>query len=106
MVLVPGWVPPTREHFETLLFLWKFFPLGASLQWLVSWYGMGKTSVDSRFNLPGRIGWMTMESPGFLMLLYNMNTLPRLHGITDLPWQNKVLAGLFVSVPLAHELVL
>ena len=57
---------------------------------------MGKTSVTSRLNLPGRIGWLTMEAPGFLSLLYMMNTLPAQHGITDLPWQNKVLAGLFV----------
>lgn len=58
---------------------------------------MGKTSVDSRLNLPGRIGWLTMEVPGFMTLLYLMKTMPVLHGIDDLPWQNKVLAGLFVS---------
>lgn len=58
---------------------------------------MGKTSVVSRFNVPGRIGWLTMEAPGFLTLLYTMKTLPARHGITDLPWQNKVLASFFVS---------
>ena len=58
---------------------------------------MGKTSVESRFNMPGRIGWMIMECPGFLTLLYVMNTLPALQGVTDLPWQNKVLGGLFVG---------
>jgi hypothetical protein len=58
---------------------------------------MGKTSVVSRLNIPGRIAWITMESPGFLTLLYIMNTLPAQVGITDLPWQNKVLAGLFVG---------
>lgn len=57
---------------------------------------MGKTSVTSRLNLPGRLGWFTMEVPGFLTLLYMMRTLPAIHGIEDLPWQNKVLAGLFV----------
>ncbi len=66
---------------------------------MISWYGMGKTSVISRFNLPGRIGWMIMECPGFTTLLYIMNTLPGERGITDLPWQNKVLAGLFVRRP-------
>lgn len=60
---------------------------------------MGKTSVASRLNLPGRIGWLTMEAPGFLTLAYLMKTLPEQHGIDDLPWQNKVLAGLFVSFP-------
>lgn len=67
-----------------------------SLQWVIKWYGMGKTSVASPFNIPGRIGWMTMEAPGFLTLLYIMNTFPQEHGITDLPWQNRVLGGLFV----------
>jgi 3-oxo-5-alpha-steroid 4-dehydrogenase 1 len=57
---------------------------------------MGKTSVQSPLNVPGRIAWFTMECPGFLTLLYIMSTLPAQHGITDLPWQNKVLAGLFV----------
>jgi 3-oxo-5-alpha-steroid 4-dehydrogenase 1 len=57
---------------------------------------MGKTSTDSAFNLPGRIAWLTMECPGFMTLLYIMTTLPAQHGITDLPWQNKVLAALFV----------
>lgn len=57
---------------------------------------MGKTSVDSLFNLPGRIAWFTMECPGFLTLLYTMSTLTADQGITDLPWQNKVLAGLYV----------
>lgn len=57
---------------------------------------MGKTSTPSRLNLPGRLAWMTMEAPGFLTLLYVMRTLPADHGIDDLPWQNRVLAGLFV----------
>lgn len=65
---------------------------------------MGKTSVTSRLNLPGRIGWLTMEAPGFLTLLYTLRTLPpqlpasHYGGDPDrsLPWQNKVLAALFV----------
>jgi hypothetical protein len=65
-----------------------------SVQWVIRWYGMGKTSVASRLNLPGRLAWLTMESPGFLTLLYIMRTLTPKD--PDLPWQNKVLAGLFV----------
>lgn len=57
---------------------------------------MGKTSKPSLFNIPGRLAWLTMECPGFLTLLHIMRTLPAQHGLTDLPWQNKVLAGLFV----------
>ncbi|KAK3490409.1 ATP-dependent DNA helicase [Neurospora hispaniola] len=96
--LIDNWYPPTRETYDLILSLWKWFPVAASLQWGVSWYGMGKTSVTSRLNLPGRIGWLTMEAPGFMTLVYMMRTLPAQHGFTlsDLPWQNKVLAGLFV----------
>jgi hypothetical protein len=63
---------------------------------------MGKTSVTSRLNLPGRIGWLTMEIPGFLTHLYHLSTLPPQqppHSYSNsegLPWQNKVLAALFV----------
>lgn len=63
---------------------------------------MGKTSTTSRLNLPGRIGWLTMEVPGFLTLLYTLRTLPpqissNLQQQEDgLPYQNKVLAALFV----------
>ena len=63
------------------------------------WYGMGKTSVTSRLNIPGRIAWMAMEVPGFTTLLYTVATLSKQHGIDDLPWQNRVLAGLFVRPP-------
>lgn len=88
---------PGRKRDEDMQKLTKQMTQLASLQWIVKWYGMGKTSVESRFNIPGRIAWMTMESPGFLTLLYIMNTMPVQHGVTDLPWQNRVLGGLFVS---------
>ena len=77
-----------------------------NVQWLVGWYGMGKTSVASRFNIPGRIAWFTMEAPGFLLLSYLVKTMPAAHGITDLPWQNKVLAGLFVWPTPSHTVPL
>jgi 3-oxo-5-alpha-steroid 4-dehydrogenase 1 len=68
---------------------------------------MGKTSVTSRLNLPGRVGWLAMESPGFLTLLYVSTTLPGQLGLDlgALPWQNKVLAGLFV-IHYAYRAVL
>jgi 3-oxo-5-alpha-steroid 4-dehydrogenase 1 len=67
------------------------------MQWSLNWYGMGKTSVTSRLNLPGKIGWLTMEAPGFLLLIYLMFTLPEMNGIKSLPWENKTMATLFVS---------
>lgn len=59
---------------------------------------MGKTSVASRFNIPGHIGWALMEAPGFMTLLYIMWTLPEKGGGDGLPWQNWGMAALFVSV--------
>jgi 3-oxo-5-alpha-steroid 4-dehydrogenase 1 len=66
------------------------------LQWAVSWYGMGKTSSESRFNIPGKIAWLTMEMPGFLTLLYIMYSLPDQVGLSALPWENKAMGALFV----------
>ncbi|AEO71243.1 uncharacterized protein THITE_2123426 [Thermothielavioides terrestris NRRL 8126] len=70
---------------------------------------MGKTSVTSRLNLPGRLGWLLMETPGFLTLLYTLRTLRSQTTTTaaaaagsggqeppSLPYQNQVLAALFV----------
>lgn len=58
---------------------------------------MGKSSIaNSMFNIPGKVAWLTMEVPGASVLLYSFKTLAAEHGHTDLPWQNKVLAGLFV----------
>jgi 3-oxo-5-alpha-steroid 4-dehydrogenase 1 len=63
---------------------------------------MGKTSFSGRFNIPGKIGWITMESPGFITLLYCISTLPP-DGIVSLPFENKVMAGLFVRIRLSHR---
>jgi len=71
------------------------------IQWLTTFYPQGKTSIDSRFNLPGKWAWAIMEAPGFITLLYNMTTLPKELGIGSLPWENWTMAGLYVS--LAHH---
>ncbi len=74
----------------------------ASFQWLVAWYPMGKTSNNSRFNIPGRIGFALMETPGFITLLYLMFSLPVQNGIESLPTVNWLMAGLFVSSLFLH----
>lgn len=66
-------------------------------QWFFSYYPMGKTSTASTFNIPGKIGWATMEAPGFITLLYLMYSLPKQEGIESLPFTNWTMAGLFVS---------
>jgi hypothetical protein len=61
---------------------------------------MGKTNKPSRFNIPGRLAWLTMECPGFLSLIHAMRVLPGQFpgsvSFSDLPWQNKVLGALFL----------
>ncbi|KAI0142985.1 3-oxo-5-alpha-steroid 4-dehydrogenase [Xylariaceae sp. FL1272] len=96
MAIIEGWLPASQENWESLMSWWRLYFLYGSMQWFSSWYAMGKTSVESKLNIPGRIAWFTMEIPGFMTLLYHMRTLPAQHGIEDLPWQNKVLASLFV----------
>ena len=39
-----------------------------------------------------------METPGFVVLLYIMNSLPQELGIKTLPWANWILASMFVSL--------
>lgn len=63
---------------------------------------MGKTSIDSRFNIPGKIAWIMMELPGVLTLLYLMYTLPAQNGISSLPMANWLMASLFASLPLEN----
>ena len=58
---------------------------------------MGKTSINSRWNIPGKIGWMTMEVPGFLTLLYIMFTLPEINHMEQVPIGNWLMVALFVS---------
>lgn len=59
---------------------------------------MGKTSSESRFNVPGKIGWATMEAPGFITLLYLMYSLPKQEGIEKLPTPNYIMAAMFVCI--------
>jgi len=115
MAIIDTWCPPSHAHWERVVFLWQFFPIVVQesrhktlrrfandvqftlYQWLFSYYPMGKTSKESRFNIPGKIGWATMEAPGFITLLYIMYSLPKEQGIEQLPWANWVMASLFVG---------
>ncbi|CZR59579.1 probable steroid 5 alpha-reductase [Phialocephala subalpina] len=95
MALVENWLPPSRENWELVVWLFQFFPLITIAQWGLDWYGAGKTSGKSVLNIPGKIAWITMEVPGFITLLYVMNTLPA-GGFWSLPWESKAMGGLFV----------
>ncbi|KAK1093521.1 hypothetical protein LTR48_002161 [Friedmanniomyces endolithicus] len=97
-VLLPGWYPPSREHWELISFAWQFFPLFTAAQWLTNFYPQGKTSIDSRFNLPGKWAWCFMEVPGMLTVLYCMLTIPSTIGLSSpqqLPWGNWAMAFVY-----------
>ncbi|KAK4958601.1 hypothetical protein LTR66_013167 [Elasticomyces elasticus] len=97
MALIQNWLPPSRENWELIAFWWQFFPLLCAGQWFTNYYPQGKTSVESRFNLPGKWAWAGMEAPGFVTLLYVMFALPRELGIGPLPWANWTMAGLYTT---------
>ncbi|KAK5688895.1 hypothetical protein LTS10_000874 [Elasticomyces elasticus] len=96
--LVSGWYPPSREHWELISFAWQFFPLFTVTQWFFDFYPQGKTSIDSRFNLPGKWAWFFMEIPGMLTVLYCMFSIPQtigFRGPQDLPWGNWAMVGVY-----------
>ncbi|KAL8848117.1 MAG: hypothetical protein Q9221_006837 [Calogaya cf. arnoldii] len=95
MAVVQSWLPPSREHWELINYLWQFFPLFTSVQWLVDFYPQGKTSIPSHFNIPGKFAWAVMETPGFVCLLYCMFSIPATQGIQKLPAANWLMAALF-----------
>lgn len=68
-----------------------------ALQWLTSYYPMGKTSTTSRLNIPGKTGWVLMELPAPLLLVYTMAALRAT--LPPPPGENLVLAGVFVRSP-------
>ena len=119
MSLVQGWYPPSRENWEFIAYAWQFFPLVraylptrppqkltphpqlTAAQWLTDFYPQGKTSIDSRLNLPGKWAWAIMESVGPLTVLYCIfflpSTQPELSHLqnTPLPWGNWTMAGIY-----------
>lgn len=96
MAIIQNWMPPSRENWELISYAWQFFPVFTAAQWFIDWYPQGKTSTESRFNIPGKIGWASMESAGFITLLYIMYALPKELDIKELPWGNWTMAGCFV----------
>ncbi|GAB7361534.1 hypothetical protein MBLNU230_g1588t2 [Neophaeotheca triangularis] len=97
MAIIQNWLPPNRENWDFLCWAWQFFPLLTAIQWLTPFYPQGKTSITSRYNLPGKQGWFLMEIPGAITLSYLLYTLPRTLQLPDpLPWQNHTMATLYL----------
>ena len=119
MTLFESFLIPSHDGYEWLALIWQWVPVVrllelplsvaveadrdliqfTAIQWTTAWQPMGKTSIHSKLNLPGRLAWVTMETPGIFNMAYIVYTLPKYQGIewTDLPWWNKVLAALYVS---------
>ena len=111
--LIPGILPPSKENWELIVYAWQFFPLVrryreqskapiltrlqfTAVQWLIDYYPQGKTSVDSRFNIPGKWAWFIMEIPGFLIVNYCAQVIPVRIGLSEgLPWANWTMIGLY-----------
>jgi 3-oxo-5-alpha-steroid 4-dehydrogenase 1 len=68
-------------------------------QWVLEYYPQGKTSTESKYNIPGRVGWVIGEITAPLTLLYIYFTLPKELGSDawELPWGNWTMAGCYVS---------
>jgi 3-oxo-5-alpha-steroid 4-dehydrogenase 1 len=109
--LIPNFLPPSATVYTNIVLAFSLFPLFALLQFLTPWYPMGKTAYSSSiFNLPGRIGWVTMEVPGMASLSYVLYSLPRVLGLIPQSaplslslWlqtfdvKNAILASMFIS---------
>lgn len=75
-------------------------PFGAAIQVVIPLFGMGKHSIESRLNIPGKLAWVTMEVPTLILTGYIANTLPSQVGIpggfSGLPGPNKLMLALFM----------
>lgn len=96
--VLPSGMPASGTPYFTIEFAnsFKVTALQYSPWVMKNIYVMGKTSGSGIFKIPGKIGWMTMEAPGAIILLYCMHSIPT-GGIASLPLENKTMGGLFVS---------
>ncbi|KAI5291834.1 hypothetical protein KEM54_005692 [Ascosphaera aggregata] len=97
--------PVTAAAYSFFLNIFQYFPIVTIIQWFLPWYPQGKTSVSSRLNLPGRYAWCLMEIVGPVNLLYTLfftttttssSEHVGLSSYRDLPFANKLIAGLYV----------
>ena len=111
--------PLTREGYENLMFWWQFFPIVrwpchrsfkslltsidtqfTAYQWVSDIYPAGKTSIASRFNTNTKISWAFVEQWAMIIMWYLILTLPAQNNLSGpLPWQNYLMAWLYVRSP-------
>ncbi|RPB28495.1 3-oxo-5-alpha-steroid 4-dehydrogenase [Terfezia boudieri ATCC MYA-4762] len=94
---IPGFLPITRENYDLLLTYWKWFPIIGIIQLLTPFYPTGKTSLPtSRFNIPGRLAWITMELLSPVLLLTTSLLVSTQVSHTSLPLQNILLIAMYL----------
>lgn len=87
-------IHPLTSHLHPQFTAAQWTPLG-------KYQYMGKTSTESRFNLPGRYAWCVAESVGPLNMLYIMYSLPS----KLLPPPTSSTSVLGTGLPFTQELL-
>ncbi|KAK6334307.1 hypothetical protein TWF730_003520 [Orbilia blumenaviensis] len=82
-----------RAHVQ----LFHFFPVVCILQSMIT-TPMGKTSVKSCLNLPGKLSWILMEliSPISFFLTFYLNSKDPIATLSALPTSHKILSVLYL----------
>jgi 3-oxo-5-alpha-steroid 4-dehydrogenase 1 len=108
VILYSSICQPSERYTPEFILIQHHFQQFSLLSWtpLGNYQYMGKTSTDSRFNLPSRYAWCAAELVGPLNLLFIVFTLPsKLHPppnsgssilSTGLSAKNELLAALYV----------
>lgn len=88
----------------TLLSYWRYFPLIFPIQLIIDYYPIGRTATPtSRFSLPGRPAWITMELVAPTTLLYTFLGVSSQH--PSLPTTHYLLVGMFLLHYLNRALI-
>ncbi|KAF3121119.1 hypothetical protein TWF703_002046 [Orbilia oligospora] len=98
---------PDPEVYRAHVRLFHFFPVVCILQSAIT-TPMGKTSVKSFLNLPGKLSWILMEliSPiSFFLTFYLNNSQSPLKTLAALPISHKILSILYLIHYLNRALI-
>ncbi|KAF3222922.1 hypothetical protein TWF106_005350 [Orbilia oligospora] len=98
---------PDPEVYRAHVRLFHFFPVVCILQSAIT-TPMGKTSVKSFLNLPGKLSWILMEliSPiSFFLTFYLNNSQSPLETLAALPISHKILSILYLIHYLNRALI-
>ncbi|KAK6524244.1 hypothetical protein TWF694_005900 [Orbilia ellipsospora] len=97
---------PDPAIYRAHVTLFHFFPLICILQSIII-TPMGKTSIKSILNLPGKLSWILMElvSPTSFLLTFFLNTPSPIATLNALPTSHKILTVLYLIHYLNRALI-